>query len=200
MIFRYVRAMAAGSVATLSLLFVMQALINADQGPLPEPRKRDVLKLAEVREPSPLVVLEPRPKRPPPPEPPPDVVIDRRIDSTGDGPKIPVPTPDRVEFADHDYAFAPVSDGPLVAIVRVEPDYPSRAEQQGLEGWVVLEFDVSAAGHVENVRIIESSHAVFERAAVRAALKFRYRPKVVDGIPQPTRGLRNRFRFEMGRG
>ena len=69
-----------------------------------------------------------------------------------------------------------------------------------LEGWVVVEFDVSGSGTVENVRVIESSHRVFERAAVRAAERFRYRPRVVDGVPQPTRGVRNRFRFEMERG
>ena len=38
---------------------------------------------------------------------------------------------------------------------------------------------------------------VFDRAALDAVAKFRYEPKVVDGKPQETVGVRNRIVFEI---
>jgi protein TonB len=90
-----------------------------------------------------------------------------------------------------------MQDGPPVALVRVSPTYPARAQQAGLEGWVLVQFDVSATGTVTNIRIIESSAAVFENSARRAAARFRFKPRVVDGIALETRGIQNLFRFDM---
>ena len=90
-----------------------------------------------------------------------------------------------------------MSDGPLVALVRVEPTYPGAALQKGLEGYVLIKFDVTPQGMVTNVRVIESSHRVFESAARNAAKRFRFKPRVTDGIPQFTAGIQNLFRFEM---
>ena len=38
---------------------------------------------------------------------------------------------------------------------------------------------------------------VFEEASLRAALKFKYRPRVVDGLPVEVSGVRNQFVFEL---
>ena len=54
-----------------------------------------------------------------------------------------------------------------------------------------------SAGSVTAVRVVESSDRVFERAALDAAKRFRYKPRVVDGVPQPVSGVRYLFRFEM---
>ena len=88
-------------------------------------------------------------------------------------------------------------DGPLVAIVRVQPTYPIGPAQKGLEGWVTVQFDVLPDGSVTNVEVLESSSRVFERAAVQAASRFRYKAQVLNGEPQLTTGIRYRFRFEM---
>ncbi len=88
-------------------------------------------------------------------------------------------------------------DGPLVAMVRVSPTYPARAEQMGLEGWVLVQFDVLADGTVSNVSIVDSSHSVFETSARRAAERFRFKAKVIDGVPIGTSGIQNLFTFQM---
>ncbi|MYF28736.1 MAG: TonB family protein [Gammaproteobacteria bacterium] len=36
---------------------------------------------------------------------------------------------------------------------------------------------------------------MFERAAIKAALKFKYKPRIVDGEPVATAGVRNRIAF-----
>jgi len=38
---------------------------------------------------------------------------------------------------------------------------------------------------------------VFENSARRAAARFRFKPRVVDGIALETRGIQNLFRFDM---
>ena len=84
--------------------------------------------------------------------------------------------------------------------VRVQPVYPVRAQTQGLEGHVLVQFDVMADGTVTNITVIESSHKVFERSAIEAAGRFRFKARVVDGVPQASYGLRNLFTFEMESG
>ena len=89
------------------------------------------------------------------------------------------------------------ADGPLVSLIRVTPNYPGRAELDGLEGYAIVQFDVLADGSVANVSVVESSDRVFERPAIEAAKRFRFKPRVAEGVPQMTTGLRNLFRFEM---
>jgi TonB family protein len=71
----------------------------------------------------------------------------------------------------------------IVPIVRANPDYPTRALEQGVKGWVQLEFDVTDLGTVDNVRVVDSTDEVFERNAIAAVQRWRYVPKFEDGLP-----------------
>ena len=63
---------------------------------------------------------------------------------------------------------------------------------------VLLEFIVTKTGAVANPVVIEASPpGIFDRAAINAALKFKYKPKVVDGEPIDVAGVRNRITFEL---
>ncbi|MEE9605224.1 MAG: TonB family protein [Candidatus Scalindua sp.] len=71
----------------------------------------------------------------------------------------------------------------VIPIFRVEPQYPPRAYNRGIEGWVKVEFDISETGSVENIRIIDSKpRNIFNRYVIKALKKFRFRPKIVDGV------------------
>ena len=82
-------------------------------------------------------------------------------------------------------------------MVRVKPAFPPKALRLGMDGFVTVQFDVSAAGKVVNLMVVESSHTLFEPAAVRAAMKFRFKPRVVDGEPVAVSGISYRFRFDL---
>lgn len=83
-------------------------------------------------------------------------------------------------------------------VVKVAPIYPDRAIKEGIEGHVLLEFVVTETGTVRDVVVLEAEPSdVFERAAIKAVLKFKYKPRIVDGKPVETVGVRNRFAFEI---
>lgn len=74
----------------------------------------------------------------------------------------------------------------LVPLVKIPPRYPRRAALRGKEGWVKLAFTVTETGGVKDVKVIDARpKGYFERAARRAVLRWRFRPKVVDGHPVP---------------
>ncbi len=192
---RIVLAVLTGTGATLAILFVMSALIEFGPTVLSEPRERDALNfIREVRE-EPPPVEEPPPARLP--EPP--TIPESPAPSTESAAapiRVALAAPEPATTYDGTVALA-VNDGPLVAVLRVQPNYPSRAAIEGLEGHVVVEFTVLPDGSTAGHRVIESSHRIFESAAIRAAERFRFRPRVLEGVPVATHGVRNLFRFEM---
>jgi len=195
MIARYASAVVTGSVTTTFLFFIMQALIAMQPGAASEPRDHGVLTFVRLKKAEEVRTREFEPvdktiKDPPPITPRPDR-------DHGDEPVISLPPPGPpTPSSHHDGTVFRINDGPLVAIVRVRPVYPVVAEARGLEGWVLVEFDVRADGAVANAIVVESSSRVFEKAALNAVYRFRFKPRVVDGVPQLTAGLQNLFRFE----
>jgi protein TonB len=92
------------------------------------------------------------------------------------------------------------SDRDVVPLVRVEPQYPMSAKQRGVEGWVELEFTITAAGTVANIVVTASNPGtVFNRSAVNAVSKWKYNPKIVNGTAVDRPGVRQRIRFELPR-
>jgi protein TonB len=89
-------------------------------------------------------------------------------------------------------------DGDFLPIVKVAPQYPRRALQKGIEGHVTVEFTVTALGTVIDPKVIDANPPnIFNRAAMNAAKKFKYKPKIVDGKAQAVPGVRNIIRFEL---
>ncbi len=76
-----------------------------------------------------------------------------------------------------------VLDHPPRTRLQVAPDYPVRAKEAGLEGEVVVEFVVNEAGRVMSPLIASSSDSIFEEAALRAVLRWRFVPGTVKGTP-----------------
>ncbi|MCB1646593.1 MAG: energy transducer TonB [Pseudomonadales bacterium] len=106
-----------------------------------------------------------------------------------------------------------ISDGNYLPLVKVEPVYPRRALEIGLAGWVLVEFTVTRTGNIldpiviDNCAVVQSGpevplcedkpNKIFDRAALNAAMKFRYKPKVVNGEAIETAGVRNLITFEL---
>lgn len=79
--------------------------------------------------------------------------------------------------------------------------YPPEARAKGVEGYVIVSYDVDADGRVQNARVVDSSPpGVFDESAVQAVSRWRFRPPQRDGRVQPVTGLRSRLDFAMGDG
>jgi len=103
----------------------------------------------------------------------------------------------KVDLGGLDLGGAP-SDADAVPVVRVEPIYPPYAQQRGLEGWVLVEFDIGPSGNVLNPKVLESNPArIFDEAAINTIKKWKYKPQVKDGKPLITRGLSVRITFKL---
>ena len=93
---------------------------------------------------------------------------------------------------------AVASDREIVPVVRIRPMYPPRAAQRKIEGWVELEFTISATGAVKKPHVIRSKPpGVFDKAALRAVRKWKYKPRVENGVAIETSGVRVRLTFNL---
>ena len=93
---------------------------------------------------------------------------------------------------------AGTADGDYLPIVKVAPVYPRRAVDRGIEGYVIVEFTVTKTGAVRDPVVVEyHPSTIFNKAAINAALKFKYKPRVVNGEPIEVHGVLNRITFEL---
>jgi periplasmic protein TonB len=198
MFLRILVGIALGVVATAALFFLMQALIRSDRSPFTEPPHGRIVDFVRVQQDT---AVETRDRRPPPPppvdEPPPDMP-ETQFDSTSTAMGVDIGAVDVSVNVQVGGTGGFSADGEYLPIVQVAPDYPRRALERGIEGYVLLEFTVNETGAVEDPVVIEAEPpGVFDRAAINAALRFKYRPRVVDGEPVRVSGVRNRITFEM---
>ena len=90
------------------------------------------------------------------------------------------------------------SDGEYLPIVKVAPIYPRRALARGIEGFVILEFTVTPQGTVVDPKVVRAEpEGIFNQAAIDAAKKFKYKPRVIDGKAVSVPGVQNQITFKM---
>ena len=187
-------AVPAGVAVTLGVLLVMTILVARLPIDIPERPARPPLGFLPTIPEPPVIPTDPVIQRIPPPIVPPGKASDETTSET-------TPVAIRVAALRPRPSPTPMlgvpGDSPLVAMLRVEPAYPPDAAARGLEGHVVVEFTVQADGTTTDIVVVESSNRIFERAAIRAAERFRYRAKTANGQAQAVHGVRNRFRFRM---
>ena len=199
MIGRYAFSVAIGVVVTLSLLFVMHLLIATGKAALTKPRDRAKLEFVRVKRNEALNVEDFTPEKPPkPPETPPETPPQEMDNMDPNAPSINIAPP---TVATDTNIGGPggmnIAEGDYLPIVRVAPVYPARALSRGLEGYLDLSFTVTTAGTVRDPVILFSTSSLFERAAVRAVLKFKYKPRVVDGVPVDVPNVKTRISFQI---
>ena len=89
-------------------------------------------------------------------------------------------------------------DTDVIPIVRVPPTYPRGPKQAGLEGYVTMAVTIQPDGTVFNVSVIESNpKRLFDKAAIAAMKRWKFRPKIVDGNPVAQRA-RQTIEFKLG--
>ena len=198
MVMRYTFGVVLGLVTTFLLFMIMQSVIKSDRNPFSDGFDGKIVDIVRLDEDQEIQLKKRKPPKPPPPdEPPPDMpkpdfdnsAVSQGVDIGAVEVNVDLNVGGIGGFS---------SDGEYLPIVKVAPVYPRRAQTRGIEGYVLLEFIVTKTGAVANPVVLESSPpGIFDRAALNAALKFKYKPKVVNGEPIDVAGVRNRITVEL---
>jgi protein TonB len=89
-------------------------------------------------------------------------------------------------------------DGEYLPIVKVAPIYPRRAQTRGISGYCIVEYTVTKTGSIRDPIAVDCQPSgIFDRASVKAATKFKYKPRVVAGEPIEVAGVQNKFTYEL---
>jgi len=91
-----------------------------------------------------------------------------------------------------------ISDGEMLPLVNIQPTYPTRAAQRGIEGWAQVSFTVTAAGGVRDAVVVDAEpRGMFDRSSIRAAERFRFQPRVVNGEAVDVPNVQYVFRYQL---
>lgn len=199
MIGRYIFSIIVGSVITLTLIFVMNLLIEYSEEAITKERTKHQLDFVRVKRNETLNTEDFTPEKPPkPPEVPPEAPPQDLDSVDPNAPTIPVQAP--TVSADVDIGGPGgmnIAEGDYLPIVRVAPVYPARALSRGVEGYVDMSFTVTTTGTVKDPIVLFSTSSLFDRAATQAVLKFKYKPRVVDGVPVEVPNVKTRITFQI---
>ena len=196
---RYVLSFFAALVVVFSLFWVMQYLIASADRTLDEDDAGHLLEFVRIKQDEAITPRKLKPKKPPPPEEPPPEPPPPALDNiTPEAQAVAVTAVSintRIDLSASGFGLSP-SDGDYLPIVKVQPMYPRRALSRGIEGYVIVMFTVTRQGTTRDHVIVESKpRGIFDRAALQAATKFKYKPRVVDGQPIEVPGVQNKITF-----
>ena len=206
---RYFVSTVCGIGVALALFLLMHTLISGDAN---KNRERDESvrldfiqvdqdEIENIRKRTPPPKPEPPKKPPPPPK--------LTVDST-DRPQQPMPDMQmpRIDlgigagsgpYLGNWSAGDSNAEGDVIPIVRIEPQFPREALVKGIEGWVVVEFTIEPDGTVSDPRVVDSNpRRLFDRNAVRAIYKWKFKPRIVDGQPVARRATQ-RLEFTLNK-
>ena len=195
---RFSMSASLGVIITFGLFFVMQLMIATGREAVTETRtfRLDDFVRVERRE-EVIETKKDEPEKPLAPEVPPDVPIPELNQDSDWGMAVSAMSPAIEASVDVSAPQVGWSDGEYFPIAQASPVYPVRAIERRLEGYVLLEFTVTRTGTVKDVVVLESSHALFERPAVEAARKFKYKPRVIGGEAVDVSGIRFLWRARL---
>jgi len=133
-----------------------------------------------------------KPKKPPPPKdppPPPKMQISKMDQQVQNMPQMNIPSLDvpmvggSGVFIGNFQQVDQTAEGDIIPVVVIRPMYPQEAAMDGTEGWVKIEFTITEVGTVKDPKVIDSKpKRIFNREAIRAILKWKFKPRVVDGV------------------
>jgi protein TonB len=202
---RYATSVAFGALAAFAVLSVMQELVTREPPEIKDVRAGRIVDFVRLkRESQPEVKKRELPDRAQPEKPPPPPEMEMAEAEAPDALQIAASMP--AFEPEMDLAGGPAggggagpSDADVVPLVRVSPQYPPRALQRGVEGWVHLRFTITEAGTVKDVEVVKAEPpSYFEEAAMNAVRKYKYKPKVLDGeaVERPAVELILSFRLQ----
>ena len=128
------------------------------------------------------------PEKPPPPKKPPPTKLETPDIVEPVTPNLDIKFPDIKTPIDLKGAMLQgsnslASNSALIPLVRIAPRYPRDALMAGKTGYVTIQLTVDEEGKVINAVISESRPPrIFDRAALSAVLRWKFKPRVIDGV------------------
>ena len=200
-IVRLIIGLIVSLAVTLSLFWLMQYLIETADRTLNDDGAGNLVDFVRVKRDEAIERRQLKPKKPPPPEQappqPPTPQLDN-LDANAEKVAISaVPVETDIEMTGG-FSLG-VGEGDYLPIVKVAPIYPNRALTRGVEGYCVVQYTVTRQGTTRDPFVIEDqcTSSLFHRASVNAALKFKYKPRIMDGEAVEVPGVQNKFTYEI---
>ena len=196
---RYLSALILGIGITLILFFIMQALIDSGDQQYRSDSDGQIMEFVRIKDHESFSFKDRRkPKKPEPPKeppPPPKMIVEKQAKPTMNKIKIEIPNIDLPTIAGGgpflgNWAGNPLAEGDVLPIVRIDPQWPREALVEGIEGYVIVEVLIASDGSVRSAVVVESEpRRMFDRNVIRAVLKWKFKPRIVNGVPVERRAI-----------
>ncbi|MGE0485412.1 MAG: energy transducer TonB [Gammaproteobacteria bacterium] len=188
-------------VITAGLFWVMQYLIATADRSLDESQRGSLLDFVRVKRAEVVERRQAKPEKPPQPKaPPPQPPAPKLDELKPTAEKMAVtaaPVETEIDLAPGGFSLG-IGEGDYLPIVKVAPIYPQRALSRGVQGDCIVEFTVTRSGTTRDAFAVEGQcDRLFEKASVEAALKFKYKPRVLEGQAVEVPGVRNKFTYKL---
>ena len=188
-----------GVLVTFGLLVLMYTLIASSNL---EPDEEPARKIADIFQPEREVTTHTKEAKPDKPEdaqePPPDLPQQQeQFDVPKDA--ISMALPNLGANLNLGFSGNFNRDSDYIPVYVPQPQYPRRAQSRGVSGYAVVQVTITTSGSVRDPRLLEEypENYGFGRAALRAANKLKYNPRVVDGVAQEVGGVLYKFTFQI---
>lgn len=198
---RYMYTQVGAMLITLALFLTMQGFLASGYD-VSASRDYQTVNFIRVKKDSDIQTRDLRPEKPPEPQLEPETVEMQNSRAF----EAPVSSYDVSNVAvKPSFNINPGSgfgsgDGDFLPMVKVPPQYPSRALRNGIEGYVIVSFTVTSEGSVKDPKVIAANPpGAFDQAAINAVLKFKYKPRVIGGQAVAVQGVQNKFTFKLKR-
>lgn len=191
---------ALGILVTLSLVILMYKLIDSGVGELDEKEGIKIPDFLHVERETTTNAKKTEIKKPDDPEPPPPDIPQDQIDIEVPDSAVNISAP--VVAVNPNAGLGNFArDSDFIPVYIPQPQYPRRAQTRGKEGYAVVEVIITTTGGVRDPKMIEEFPEGwgFGRAALKAADKLKYNPRVVDGVGQEVPGVLYKFSFQMAK-
>jgi len=195
---RFIAAFGASAGVTFCLFFLMQMLVSGDDEVKFDDSDGfkfiDVTQSIEDQE---IRKDEIEVEKPPEVEAAPEVELETAAVDAPTGLDLSMSSNTNSDFDPDSLNIGLSSDGEFLPLVRVPPRYPTRAADRCIGGWVLVEFSVGPEGTIlEAYKIDSDPEKIFDRAAINAVKKYKYKPRVVDGQPVTVDGVQLLITFK----
>jgi len=199
-IFRVTTGIVFGLAITSALFWVMPYMIETTDRQLDKAGSTNLVDFVRLRRDETIHRRELKPRKPLPPQSPPPLPSPPQFESLNPNVETiaisATPAETDIELSGAGFSLG-VGEGDYLPIVKVAPIYPQRALLRGIEGYCVVQYTVTRQGKIRDPFVIEDrcTHSMFQRPSLQAALKFKYKPRVIDGQAIDVPGVQNKFTY-----